>query len=214
MARPAAAHDMMQPAAPIEQRMPKASTPILIQADAVAAQPWRNGGGLTRELLRWPPGATDWQLRISLADVRSDGPFSIFSGIERWISVIDGAGVRLSVAGADHLLQPGHEPLCFSGELPVNCALVDGPTTDLNLMHAGGSASMACVQSGTGWRSPLPMRGLFTRAGGLWSAPDMAAVRVPAHCLLWIEDSADVPWTFIAENPQVLAPGLWLAFAP
>jgi len=32
--------------------------------------------------------------------------------------------------------------------------------------------------------------------------------------LLWIEDSADVPWTFIAENPQVLAPGLWLAFAP
>jgi uncharacterized protein len=188
--------------------------PILIKADEVAAQPWRNGGGLTRELLRWPVGAADWQLRISLADVRSNGPFSIFPGIERWFSVIDGAGVRLSLADADHLLQPGHEPLRFSGELPVNCALVDGPTTDLNLMHAGGSASMARVQSGTGWRSSLSMRGLFTRAGGLWSAADRAVIRVPAQCLLWLDESSDLPWTFIAENPQVLAPGLWLAFAP
>jgi len=37
---------------------------------------------------------------------------------------------------------------------------------------------------------------------------------VPAHCLLWLDESADVPWTFIAQKPQVLAPGLWLAFAP
>jgi uncharacterized protein len=205
---------MMQPYAPVQQRMVTASTPILIQADAVEAQPWRNGGGLTRELLRRPAGATDWRLRISLADVRGDGPFSVFPGIERWFSVIDGAGVRLSLAEGDHLLQPGHEPLCFSGELPVTCALVDGPTTDLNLMHAGGSASMVRVQSGAVWRSSRPLRGLFTRAGGLWSAPDMAAMRVPAHCLLWLDESSDAPWTFIAENPQVLAPGLWLDFAP
>jgi uncharacterized protein len=203
----------MQPYAPVQQRMATPGTPILIRADTVEAQPWRNGGGLTRELLRWPAGAT-WQLRISLADVRSDGPFSIFPGIERWFSVIDGAGVRLSLAGGDHLLQPGHEPLCFSGELPVTCALVDGPTTDLNLMHAGGSASMVRVQSGAGWRSSRPLRGLFTRAGGLWSTPDMAAMRVPAHCLLWVDESTDVAWTFMADNPQVLAPGLWLDFAP
>lgn len=205
---------MMQLEASIQQRMSPASTPNLIQADSVAAQPWRNGGGLTRELLRWPPGVADWRLRISLADVRSDGPFSVFPGIERWFSVIDGAGVRLSLAGDDHLLQPGHEPLRFSGELAVNCTLVDGPTTDLNLMHAGGSASMARVQSGIGWRSPLSMRGLFTRATGLWSTPDLPAMRVPAHCLLWLDASGDVPWTFQAENPQVQAPGLWLAFAP
>jgi environmental stress-induced protein Ves len=196
--------------------MSTASTPILIQADEVAAQSWRNGGGLTRELLRWPiaAAAADWQLRISLAEVRSDGPFSIFPGIQRWFSVIDGAGVRLSLSGADHLLQPGHEPLNFSGELPVNCVLVDGPTRDLNLMHAGGSASMARVQPGTSWRSSLSMRGLFTRVAGLWSTPDMPALQLPAHCLLWLDGSTDSPWTFIAESPQALAPGLWLAFAP
>jgi uncharacterized protein len=205
---------MMQPLALIQQRMSTSSTPILIQADKVAAQPWRNGGGLTRELLRWPAGSANWQLRISLADVRSNGPFSMFPGIQRWFSVIDGAGVRLSLAGADHLLQPGHEPLNFSGELPVNCALVDGPTTDLNLMHAGGNASMARVQSAISWRSSLSMRGLFTRVAGLWSTPDRPAMRVPAHCLLWLDEATDVPWTFIAENPQVLAPGLWLCFAP
>ena len=194
--------------------MPRASTPILIQADEVAAQPWRNGGGRTRELLRWPAGTEDWQLRISLADVRSNGPFSVFPGIQRWFSVIDGAGVRLSLAGADHLLQPGHEPLCFSGELPVNCTLVDGPTTDLNLMHAGVSAGMARVQSGNAWRSSRSMRGLFTRAAGLWSSSDMPAMRLPAHCLLWLNYSTDVPWSFIAETPQGLTPGLWLDFEP
>lgn len=194
--------------------MSTVSTPILIHADELVPQPWRNGGGLTRELLRWPVGAAHWQLRISLAEVRSDGPFSIFPGIQRWFSVIDGAGVRLSLAGVDHLLQPGHEPLSFSGELAVNCALVAGSTTDLNLMHAGGSASMTRVQSGSGWRTPLAMRGLFTRTAGLWSAADSPAMRVPAHCLLWLAESNDAPWTFLAGNPQVLAPGLWLAFRP
>ena len=205
---------MMQPATLIQQRMPTANTPILIQADEVAAQPWRNGGGVTRELLRWPLGPSDWRLRISLADVRSDGPFSIFPGIQRWFSVIDGAGLRLSLGDADHLLQPGHEPLCFGGELPVHCALLDGPTTDLNLMHAGGSASMVRAQTGNAWRSSLSMRGLFTRVAGVWSAPEMPAMRLPAHCLLWLDESSEVPWTFMAENPQVLAPGLWLGFAP
>ena len=41
-------------------------------------QPWRNGGGRTRELLVWPAGdglggTTDWQLRVSVADITKNG---------------------------------------------------------------------------------------------------------------------------------------------
>ena len=36
----------------------------LIRCADTQPQPWRNGGGLTRKLLAWPPGA-GWQVRIS-----------------------------------------------------------------------------------------------------------------------------------------------------
>jgi len=39
--------------------------------------PWKNGGGTTRELLAWPD-PQDWTLRLSVAQVEADGPFSRF----------------------------------------------------------------------------------------------------------------------------------------
>ncbi len=190
------------------------ASPVLIRADDVAPQPWRNGGGLTRELLTRPVGAGSWQLRISLAEVAADGPFSRFPGIERWFAVIGGAGVRLGLDGRQCELRPGDEPLRFSGELAVSCALIDGPTTDLNLMHAGGRALMERIESGVAFTSPLPMRGLFMRVAGTWSAPGSARIRLPARCLLWLDRAGDVPWRFGADEPALPAPALALAFAP
>ena len=36
-----------------------------------AAQPWRNGGGITRELLAWPVASDQWALRVSVAQIAS-----------------------------------------------------------------------------------------------------------------------------------------------
>jgi environmental stress-induced protein Ves len=58
------------------------------------AQTWRNGGGSTRELLAWPEAGA-WQLRISVAEITRDGPFSAFAGVQRWFAVLRGDGVRL-----------------------------------------------------------------------------------------------------------------------
>ena len=63
-----------------------------------APQAWRNGGGSTRELLAWPAGA-DWRVRVSVAEIGADGPFSAFDGVERWFAVLSGAGVVLSRVG-------------------------------------------------------------------------------------------------------------------
>ena len=81
-------------------RLGSVHTVHTIHADAVAAQPWRNGGGQTRELLVWPthldhPYRQNWQLRISRADIASNGPFSRFDGVERWFVVLSGQGVLL-----------------------------------------------------------------------------------------------------------------------
>src|SRR5205085_4350551 len=57
------------------------------------AQPWRNGTGVTREIARWP-ATGEYDIRASIADVTTDGPFSTFPGYRRW-SVLLGAPIEL-----------------------------------------------------------------------------------------------------------------------
>ena len=61
--------------------------------------PWRNGGGVTRELLAWPD-PHDWLLRVSVADIHASGPFSKFPGVDRWFAVLAGGAVSIETAGA------------------------------------------------------------------------------------------------------------------
>ncbi|MCG3056381.1 HutD family protein, partial [Escherichia coli] len=65
--------------------------------DAIAPTPWKNGGGATREIAVWPPGAAmeSFAWRISVADIADDGPFSAFPGVDRQIALLEGAGVHL-----------------------------------------------------------------------------------------------------------------------
>ncbi len=104
-----------------------------VDLNQVSPTPWRNGGGLTRELVAWPQ-ADDWSWRLSVAEVASDGPFSQFDSVQRWFAVLAGNGVRLDFAGHSHRLTSDSAPLCFDGAAPVFCSLLDGATQDLNLM--------------------------------------------------------------------------------
>lgn len=112
-----------------------------VYLDRVAATPWRNGGGVTRELLVWP-SATDWTVRLSVADVERDGPFSAYPGVQRWFAVLSGQGVRLRLPGQTRELDAASDPFQFDGAVPVDCELLGGPTRDFNLMVRGGRARM------------------------------------------------------------------------
>lgn len=105
----------------------------IVRLSAQPATRWRNGGGITRELAAWPPGA-GWSWRMSVADVERNGPFSAFEGTDRWFAVMDGAGVRLAVDGGMHALHRDDAPFRFDGAMPCHCELVDGATRDFNLM--------------------------------------------------------------------------------
>ena len=113
----------------------------------VVATPWRNGGGVTRELTAWPAQG-EWHWRMSVAEVGGSGPFSRFDGVTRWFAVLRGAGVVLHVhtpsdsgeAGAsEHRLTEMDPPLCFDGGAATDCQLIAGPTQDFNLMVRGAS---------------------------------------------------------------------------
>ena len=45
------------------------------------------------------PDARGWQVRVSVAEIGQDGPFSAFPGVTRWFTVLKGAGVELDFAG-------------------------------------------------------------------------------------------------------------------
>jgi uncharacterized protein len=127
--------------------------------------PWRNGGGRTRELLAWP-SALDWLLRVSVAEIEADGPFSAFDGIERCFAVLGGAGVVLSLPQGEVRLTPRDGALSFAGEAAPMCRLIDGPTRDLNLMarRGAGRASMQREpRHGAGWR------GVFAEGTLCWT---------------------------------------------
>jgi environmental stress-induced protein Ves len=97
----------------------------VVAVDEVPAQPWRNGGGVTRALLTWP-SAQAWGLRISVADVERDGPFSLFPGVERWFAVLEGDGVALAFDdnGERIEVREGDAPVRFDGARGVGCGEV------------------------------------------------------------------------------------------
>jgi hypothetical protein len=96
---------------------------------------WRNGHGWTREVLRMPEGAEDWDWRLSIAEIERDGPFSSFPGIERELVLLHGNGVRLRFDdGEVREVVPPHGRVRFAGERALTGELIDGPTHDLNLM--------------------------------------------------------------------------------
>jgi environmental stress-induced protein Ves len=109
---------------------------VLRERDYVAI-PWKNGGGLTREILKVPPDTAAFDWRLSLATIATSGPFSVFDGYDRTLVLIRGAGVELDFGshGQATLRAPG-QVAAFDGAWPTRCALIDGPSTDLNLIVA------------------------------------------------------------------------------
>jgi environmental stress-induced protein Ves len=110
---------------------------VLIPIATLQAAPWKNGGGSTTEIAVWPPGADfeafDW--RISLATIAADGPFSIFPGIDRTLTLVDGGGVDLALDdGRSVALRPDHPTFVFAGEWKIEARLAHGETTDFNVM--------------------------------------------------------------------------------
>ncbi|MDR9772789.1 HutD family protein [Rhizobium hidalgonense] len=109
----------------------------ILRAGDYKRMPWKNGGGETVEIAVSPDDAGlagfDW--RVSMATVATDGPFSIFPGIDRTLVILDGNGMVLDIEGsAPALLTTASDPLPFPADIPVAATLQDGAITDLNVM--------------------------------------------------------------------------------
>lgn len=96
--------------------------------------PWVNGRGTTTELIRENSldGTLLW--RLSMASVVEDGPFSIFPGVERNLTVISGPGFGL--LGQTRITAAPLRPVAFPGDVPIAATGVAAPSVDFNVMTA------------------------------------------------------------------------------
>jgi environmental stress-induced protein Ves len=108
----------------------------LLRAIDRIVKPWKNGGGVTHDIAVWPEqaGLGDFDWRISMAEVATDGPFSLFPSVDRTLAVLSGT-MRLTIDGHGvHDLTSGSAPLSFPGDIAVFGSPLDGAVTDLNVM--------------------------------------------------------------------------------
>lgn len=123
----------------------------VIRAQACPEIAWKNGGGTTREIAVFPPGAgmEDFLWRLSMAKVEKAGTFSTFESIDRILTVIEGT-LRLSGPTLNVTLDCASNPFPFDGAALIIGEPLTGPVLDLNAMVRRGSHSVTVKQLKSG----------------------------------------------------------------
>ena len=98
-------------------------------------EPWANGAGSTAVVLREPDTA-GWRVRISIAQVEHDGPFSELPATRRLLVPLD-AAMELRFDDGRSLRAERFGVLRFDGSPAPLGVLPEGPTRDFNLMLRG-----------------------------------------------------------------------------
>lgn len=134
----------------------------IIRAADLPAVPWKNGGGTTREIAVWPPGAgmDDFLWRLSMARVEAAGPFSRFEGVDRVLAVIEGR-LRLTGPAMDVALAADSAPFAFDGAAAVSGEPLAGAVLDLNAMARRGRCTLHMVRLAAGDVAPGTRRSVL-----------------------------------------------------
>ena len=183
---------------------------VIRRAQQHATMAWKNGGGVTHELAVSPLGAdfNDFVWRASIAEVNRDGPFSLFSGIDRTIVLLDGAGFMLELDQTEqHSLDQPYQPFRFAGERAVTARLRHGPTRDFNLMVRRSAArGQLDIEHGPGtWQFNAEVALLYCERGTVDLAFNhQAADQLHPGDLLQIDPAEAGCWTAQASAEAVL----------
>ena len=166
----------------------KPAAPLLpLPAGSRRIEPWANGRGQTEVILREPDDGR-WNVRISIARVESDGPFSELADTQRLLVPLDGP-MELRFADGRAQRADRFGVLRFDGAPAPHGVLPEGPTRDFNLMLRNGArgelfartlvdSMVLPAEPGTRWLVYLHRGGASVAVAGttLRLAPDDAAL--------------------------------------
>ncbi len=108
----------------------------LLRAADYRRMRWKNGGGWTTELASAGAGdGGDFDWRVSIAEIDSDGAFSPFPGCDRHIALLDGPGMELQFEAAQAIrLDQRLRFVRFAGEAKPFGRLLGGAVRDFNVI--------------------------------------------------------------------------------
>lgn len=109
----------------------------LLPSDQHRVEPWANGAGSTTVILR-EPDSDDWRVRVSVAMVEHDGPFSELPGTRRVLVPLDSAMILRFPDGSEQSARR-FGSLRFDGSPAPSACLPEGATRDFNLMLRHGA---------------------------------------------------------------------------
>ncbi len=119
----------------------------IIRKASFTPKPWKNGGGMTHEVIRVPSDGDVFVWRVSVAHIDSSGPFSDFAAYNRKMVLLRGDGALLEFAdGRQQVLRRVGDLAEFDGALATHCTLLGGPCVDLNLMVAKSQSVAVSVR--------------------------------------------------------------------
>ena len=113
-----------------------------LRARARTVRPWRNGGGVTRDIVQFPAEAGDetFVWRASVATIGAAGPFSAWPGLDRTLMLLSGQLVIAIDGAAERCLGRGDAAIAFAGEAAVAARPIGGECTVFNIMVRRGRA--------------------------------------------------------------------------
>ena len=161
------------------------STVHAVHLESVTPKPWRNGGGMQRDLLALP-ASQDWRVRVSIAEIERDGPFSSYPDTVRWFVVTEGEGVSLRFPRGEHRVTRASAPLRFDGAEAPACTLLAGKVRALNLMLRNAHGGIAVAADHRPWSPPAGPCGLYAAVDGVCHA-EARRDRVAARTLIWYD---------------------------
>ena len=183
----------------------------LIRADQYRRMPWKNGGGETVEVAVSPEGArlADFDWRVSMARVASDGPFSAFPGIDRTLTILEGRGLRLQVGPAVPVeLEGGSPPLSFPADVATEAWLLGGPVLDLNVMTRRGLLRHEVERLAVVDRADVAIASrtalVLCQSGSIHVDTGQGRVALGSLDSLRVDEPSATHWALAAETPSTL----------
>ncbi|MGB3390594.1 MAG: HutD family protein [Pseudaminobacter sp.] len=138
---------------------------MLLTAEDYRKTPWKNGGGVTEDVLLLPDGASheDFDIRISRAPIIDESRFSVFPGIDRTITRLGENPLTLCFADGQEIELAYLSPLSFDSALAPTSRLSAGASQVMNVMTRRGrwQADVSVLRGAAREKRRLPAGGMI-----------------------------------------------------